>query len=228
MVNRKSNGWVGLHVLCVVASAILSGCLDDGSSPSAAATTPATNTAAATANRAPTITGTSAASSAIGTAFAFAPVATDADGDTLSFSIDSRPSWATFSTVTGRLTGTPTAGDVGTYANIVIRVSDGTSTASLPAFSISVTQMAVGAASLSWVPPTENEDGSPLTDLAGYYIYYGKDQAALTERVKVDNASINRYLVENLSPSTWYFSIKAYSSTGAESAFSGIASKIIG
>lgn len=227
MVNRRSNRWVGLHVLCVVASAVLSGCLDDGSPSSAAVTAPAANTAAATANRAPTITGAAASSTAIGASYVFAPVGADADGNTLSFSIDNRPSWATFSTVTGRLTGTPTAGDVGTYANIVIRVSDGSSTVSLPAFAISVTQMATGAATLSWLPPTENEDGSPLTDLAGYYIYYGTDESALTQRIRVDNASVSRYLVENLSPSTWYFSIKAFSSTGAESAFSAIASKSI-
>jgi hypothetical protein len=30
-----------------------------------------------------------------------------------------------------------------------------------------------GQATLSWDPPTTNVDGTPLTDLAGYKVYYG-------------------------------------------------------
>ena len=44
----------------------------------------------------------------------------DADNDPLTYSIANLPSWATFSTSTGRLTGTPAASNVGTYANIMI------------------------------------------------------------------------------------------------------------
>ena len=44
---------------------------------------------------------------------------------------------------------------------------------SLPAFSITVTQVGLGSMSLSWTPPTQNTDGSALTDLAGYKLYYG-------------------------------------------------------
>ena len=60
-----------------------------------------------------------------GTAYSFTPTASDPDGNTLTFSIANKPSWATFNTGTGRLQGTPSAGDVGTTTGIVISVSDG-------------------------------------------------------------------------------------------------------
>ena len=73
-------------------------------------------------------------------AYNFQPSGADPDGDTLTYSVPEPPSWATFNTSTGRLSGTPSAAQAGTYSNIVIRVSDGTASASLPAFSITVAQ----------------------------------------------------------------------------------------
>ena len=89
-------------------------------------------------NRAPVISGTPPTSVTQGTAYSFQPTASDADGDPLTYSIANRPSWATFSTTTGRLQGTPTASNVGTFSNIAISVSDGKVTANLPAFAIAV------------------------------------------------------------------------------------------
>ena len=66
------------------------------------------------------------------------PTASDADGDALTFSIQHRPPWASFSTGTGQLSGTPGPDDAGEYADIVIGVSDGQASASLPAFGIVV------------------------------------------------------------------------------------------
>ena len=62
----------------------------------------------------------------------------DTDGDSLTFSIENRPSWAVFNEETGTLAGTPGAADVGTAEGIVISVSDGNESASLPPFSITV------------------------------------------------------------------------------------------
>ena len=87
---------------------------------------------------APTISGTPPAGASVGTFYSFTPTARDAEGDTLTFSIASRPSWAYFSRSTGRLYGKPTSADVGSHEEIVIRVSDGTSTRALPKFSITV------------------------------------------------------------------------------------------
>ena len=73
------------------------------------------------ANRPPTITGTPPSTAPVGVAYAFTPTATDPDGNPLTYSIANRPSWATFNTTTGRLSGTPTSANVGSYGNIVIR-----------------------------------------------------------------------------------------------------------
>ncbi|MEW8379476.1 MAG: putative Ig domain-containing protein, partial [Candidatus Thiodiazotropha taylori] len=90
-------------------------------------------------NRAPTISGSPATSVAEGGSYRFAPSANDADGDSLSFSIANRPSWASFNTSTGVLSGAPGMNDEGTTSNIQISVSDGSASASLSPFSISVT-----------------------------------------------------------------------------------------
>ncbi|MGX7655469.1 Ig-like domain-containing protein [Shewanella putrefaciens] len=89
-------------------------------------------------NGAPTIIGTPALSINQDTPYSFIPTATDTAGDTLTFSITNKPTWATFEPATGALTGTPTNADIGITNGIVISVSDGTLSASLPAFSITV------------------------------------------------------------------------------------------
>jgi hypothetical protein len=178
-------------------------------------------------NRSPTISGTPSTSVNAGTAYSFTPSASDPDGDTLTYSIQNRPSWATFSTSTGRLSGTPTSSNAGSYQNILISVTDGTSTASLPAFAITVNQSATGSASLSWQAPTQNEDGSSLTNLAGYRINYGTSATSLTETVEITDPGRLTHVIENLSSGTWYFAVKAFTSNGIESDLSNIATKTI-
>lgn len=99
-------------------------------------------------NHAPTISGTPARSATVGKSYSFAPMAKDADGNTLHFSISNKPAWASFSLTTGRLSGTPNNTQAGAYSNIVISVSDGRARASLPQFSITV------AAAATTPPPT--------------------------------------------------------------------------
>lgn len=178
-------------------------------------------------NTPPTISGTPPTSVLAGSAYMFHPTAADADGDPLTFSVSNLPSWATFSTSTGQLSGTPGAADVGNYANIVISVSDGSATVSLPAFTIVVTQIATGSATLSWTPPTQNTDGSALVDLAGYRIHYGTSAGALTQVIQLANPGVSSYVLGNLSSGTYYFAVTAYSSSGAESARSGVGSKVV-
>jgi len=124
----------------------------------------------------PQISGTPPTSATVDQQYLFLPSASDPDGDDLTFSIVNRPSWASFNATTGRLRGTPVAGDEGIYSNIEISVSDTDLTASLPAFAITLAQAATGSVTLTWTPPTKNTDGSQLTDLAAYKIYYGLSQ----------------------------------------------------
>ena len=86
----------------------------------------------------------------------------------------------------------------------------------------------VGNASLSWVPPTENEDGTALVDLAGYRIYYGNSSTNLDRVIVINGVGTTRYVVDNLTSGTYYFGIRAFNRAGTESAMSGIASKTIG
>lgn len=195
--------------------------------PSSAALPPFAITVTAAANTPPTISGTPPTAVNVGSGYSFTPTATDANKNPLSFSITNKPSWATFSIASGQLSGTPTAAYAGTYANIVISVSDGTSSAALPAFSIAVNQVSNGTATINWTPPLNNTDGSTLSNLAGYNIHYGTSSTALTQTVQVAQAGLTTYTLSNLTSGTWYFGVSAYNSAGTESAMSNLASKTI-
>ncbi|MDX1563655.1 MAG: putative Ig domain-containing protein, partial [Gammaproteobacteria bacterium] len=172
-------------------------------------------------NDPPTISGSPAGSVVAGSAYAFTPTASDPDGDTLSFSISNAPSWASFNTANGALTGNPTGGHVGTYNNISITVSDGSLSDTLGPFSIQVLPNANGTATLTWTPPTENTDGSPLTDLAGYIVYWGTSPGNYSNSTTINNPGVTTYIVDNLlSGTTYYFVTTAFNSGDLESSFS--------
>jgi hypothetical protein len=180
-------------------------------------------------NRAPVLSGTPATSVVAGSAYSFRPTGSDPEGRALTWSISNRPAWASFSTTSGALTGTPTSSNVATYSNIVISASDATNRTSLRAFNIAVNSPGTGSgsATLSWTPPTRNTNGTTLTNLAGYRVYYGTSPSALTRTVTLNNAGLTRYVVGDLSAATWYFSIRAYTSNGSESANSNTVSKVV-
>ena len=84
-----------------------------------------------------------------------------------------------------------------------------------------------GTASLSWLAPTQNTDGSPATDLAGYRVYHGIAADALDEIFQVPGASSTSYTVSQLGPGTHYFRVAAYTAAGLEGAMSAVGSKTI-
>jgi Putative Ig domain len=194
-----------------------------------ASLSPFSVTVNAATNAAPVISGTPATSIAAGSAYSFTPSASDADGNTLAFSISGKPTWATFSTATGALTGSPNAAQVGAYGGIVISVSDGTASTSLTSFSITVSAppTGTGTATLSWSAPTQNTDGSSLTDLAGYRVYHGMNANSLTDMVQVPGAAAGSYTFTQLASGTHYFAVSAYTNSGAESTMSAVGSKTI-
>jgi hypothetical protein len=164
----------------------------------------------------------------VGQAYSFQPTASDADNDTLTFAVTGLPAWASFNQSTGRITGTPAATDVATFSNIRVTVSDGRGgSASTAMFSITVTAIGNASVSLSWTPPTENDDGSTLADLAGYEVLYGRDAGALDQSRQVTNPSINTLVVDNLSAGTWFFAVRSVNRSGVSSQLSNVASKII-
>jgi hypothetical protein len=222
-------------LLIALSAVALSGCGGGGdeeptsgtAQPPAPAPAPPAPPPPGTSNRAPTISGTATPAVNASSPYSFTPSAADADGDTLAFTIQNKPAWAAFNTATGRLSGTPTASDVGTYSNISISVSDGMATTALSPFSIAVTAVSNGSATLSWTAPTENTDGSTLSNLSGYRIRYGTSATALSQTIVINNAGVTTYVVEDLAPATWFFAVTAVTSSGAESINSNVASKQI-
>jgi len=176
-------------------------------------------------NTAPVISGSPARTVAAGSSYSFRPSASDADGDTLSFSISNRPRWASFDTGTGRLSGTPANGDVGSYSNIVIAVSDGLETVSLPAFSITVEAAqgaALGGFTLNWSAPTTRADGSPLSlsDIDGFRIYYGNSSGNYSNMIDVSDGTAQSANVTDIPVGTYYLVMTTYDNTGLESHYS--------
>jgi hypothetical protein len=210
------------YALCSLAVAALAGCGGGGGGGSS-------NSTVSSGTVPPTISGTPPATVTAGQAYSFTPTASGPSGSTLSFSIQNMPSWATFSIATGALTGTPSSSNVGSFGNIVISVSDGAESAALPSFSVAVNpaSQGSGSATLSWVPPTTNTNGTPLADLAGYIINYGTNPDAMSQSITVASAGATGYTVQNLAAGTWYFTVVVYTSDGTQSAPSDMASKTI-
>lgn len=217
-----------LIVVMVAAVLFIAGCGGGDGSGSASIPQPQTSPPpSGTVNATPTLQGQPGTAVLAGQSYSFQPTANDADGDTLTFSATNLPSWATLNPATGRLSGTPAAADVGNYSGIVITVSDGKASASLATFNIAVTAVANGSATVSWTPPTQNTDGSALTNLSGYQILYGRSAENLTQSISVTNPSISTYVVENLTAGAWYFAVVAVNADGATSGHSNVATKTI-
>jgi len=178
-------------------------------------------------NTPPTISGTPAAEVTANSVYSFTPTAEDADGDSLSFSIDGLPGWASFDSQTGELSGTPADADVAVYGDIRIAVTDGTDSAELGPFSITVVAVSLGSVTLNWTAPTENEDGTPLTDLAGYRIYWGTTPGSYPDSVTLDNPGLTTHVVENLAPGTYEFVATSFNTAGVESSYSNPATKTV-
>ena len=180
----------------------------------------ATATPGATPPAAPKIGGAPHTWALVSQRYLFQPTASDPNGDLLSFTIAGKPAWMTFSSATGRLTGTPTAGDVRTYPGITIQVSDGARYSTLQPFSVEVVSVGQSSITLAWIPPTENEDGSPLTDLAGYRIRYGVQSGQYDKVIELNNPGLSAYLMDGLVPSAYHVVMTAYNARGVESAYS--------
>jgi hypothetical protein len=120
-----------------------------------------------------------------------------------------------------------TAGAAGsnTVSGTTVASSNRTSTnSSTP---VQPSSPSTGTATLDWMPPTENTDGSVLTNLAGYTVYYGTSPGNMTQSVKITNPGLTAYTLSNLPSGRWYFAVTSYSSTGLESSRSGIVSTTI-
>jgi hypothetical protein len=149
--------------------------------------------------------------------YSFIPQASDPDDDPLTFSIQNKPAWASFNTTNGRISGVPSEGSIGIHGDIRIVVSDGVASATLGPFDIDVADDGTGRVTLSWSIPTENTDGTPLTDLRSYRIDWTRAGSSTRGSVTVSNPSISTYVIENLQPGTYTFTISAINANGVAS-----------
>ncbi|MBC8026529.1 MAG: fibronectin type III domain-containing protein [Steroidobacteraceae bacterium] len=193
---------------------------------------PAPAPAPAAVNRAPTITTESAAVVAVGVTYDYLPAASDPDGDALRFTANNLPPWASLDPNTGRITGTPGESDLGEYESITIVVADAAARTESGAFTITVVTGAVatggtGVASLQWETPPSKVDGTPLDDLAGYRILYGRTADELDRSVLIPNPSTTSYEFATLDPGTWFFAVVAVNAGGLEGPATTLAQKSI-
>jgi hypothetical protein len=84
-----------------------------------------------------------------------------------------------------------------------------------------------GSAVLAWVAPTKNSDGSNLSDLAGYKIYYGTTRGTYSQSITISSPYTTNYTISNLPAGTYYMIVKAYDTSNNESAASVEATKTI-
>jgi hypothetical protein len=184
-------------------------------------------------DRSPLISGRPPSSVNVGQRYVFQPSASDPDGDRITFSVNNKPSWLSLNAKTGQLQGVPNANSAGTYRNIVLSASDGYSSRSLPAFSISVAAprpvalAADSSVTLSWIPPTQNLDSTVLTNLAGYRLHYGPTATSLTQLIDIDNPGLTLYVVDNMPAGKWFFALTAYTRDGRESGPSAMVSTVV-
>jgi hypothetical protein len=84
-----------------------------------------------------------------------------------------------------------------------------------------------GSATINWVAPTRNVDGTTLRDLADYKVVYGTSQSNLQYSTMVNNPSATSTTIGSLYAGRWYFAVRAVNSVQAESDNSNLVSKDI-
>src|SRR5689334_5671535 len=140
---------------------------DPSPPPVSPPSSPPASPPATTPDTPPSISGTPAVTVVAGSSYSFIPGVADPDSQTLTFSIASRPPWASFDTTSGAITGTPADSDVGIYQNISITVSDGSLSTALGPFQITVQARAT--------PPLVNHSptisGAPATSVTAGTAY---------------------------------------------------------
>lgn len=162
------------------------------------------------------ISGSPPTEAVVGESYSFTPQVSGGQGSR-NFSAQNVPPWANFDPSSGRISGTPGNGNVATYGGMRITVSDNTGSATLGPFEVEVLEAGLANVTLSWQAPTERADGTPLDDLAGFRIFYGRSSGELDTTIELNNPGLSRYVVENLRRGSWYFAMTAIDQAGLQS-----------
>ncbi len=79
---------------------------------------------------------------------------------------------------------------------------------------------------LRWQAPTENVDGSTLTDLAGYVIYWGTTSRNYSGSHTINSPATTQWEA-TMAPGTYYFAMTAFDAENNESGYSNEVLKVI-
>lgn len=134
---------------------------------------------------------------------------------------------ASASSPSSSVSGSSTSGSTGSSGSTSNTGSSGSGSSGSGTSGGTGSSTTQGSATLKWTAPTANSNGTALTNLAGYYIYYGTSPGSLTNVVDVSNPAALTYVVNNLGAGTWYFAIAAYTNAGLTSPMSNVGSKTI-
>jgi hypothetical protein len=207
--------FVGISLLAGALVLLHSACTPSESATTAQTQAQAVDTAAP-GNRPPTSSADDSAYARVGEPYRFQPQAADADGDRLTFSAENLPPWAHIDPASGAITGTPGDADVGEYEAITVAAADAAQRTRSAPFSITVVERVTVAATLEWEAPMVKGDGSPLDDLAGYRIVYGRSPDDLDHSVYVGDPAQTSYEFTDLPQGVWYFAVIALNANGLE------------
>jgi hypothetical protein len=111
--------------------------------------------------------------------------------------------------------------------NYTMTAGAGTINMQAAALSQAAVLQPTGSAILTWQPPALNTDGSPITDLAAFKVYWGTTQGTYSQSTKISNVAARTHTVTGLAKGTWYFVVTALNSQGTESPYSNVWSKTV-
>lgn len=167
------------------------------------------------------VTGAPPESVTVGEYYYFVPTAANANTAELEFSYINKPDWSGSYRSSGALIGTPAV--PGVYPDIQIEAWDGVHFGISAPFTITVSAISASSVTLRWVRPSENTDGSVLTDLRGYLIRYGNRTGQLDNQLSIGSADSTTAELSDLTPGEWYFQIAAVSDANVRGPFSATA-----
>ena len=160
--------------------------------------------------------GTSGSSSAAAAATGSAATQSTAPAQSASGSGGTSASAASAGTGSGSSTSAASTGSGSSTST----ASTGSGSTSSSSSSSTPPKKTSDSVTINWTPPTENTNGSPLTNLAGYDIHYGTSSGSLTKKISISNPGIATYVVSNLAAGKYYFAVAAVNSSGTESPLS--------